>query len=130
MPLWKKLYRTVNLAFLCCAVVPVWLGYSIGLPIHTVLGLTLMAFATLNWRQIETIPVPPRLRRVAKALVVMCAVAVVTGLGLAAISHIPDAPTWARPTLLVPHVIAAFAGFAKTASLATGHDMWEQKEIA
>ncbi len=129
MQLWQRLYNTVWLVFFTCVLIPRWMGPVVGLPIHALLGIGLLAFAWANLRKLEALPAPPRLKRIGKAVAGYAIFQLVCGLALGAVAHLAPNLTVLSYILRGAHVIAACAILAKSASLATGHDMWEEKEF-
>jgi len=128
MPLWKRLYNTVWLAFFACALTPSWLGASIGGPIHALLGLGLLALTISNARRLAGLAVPPRLQRVSRVTSRIALVQVIIGMVLGGVTHFAPGLPVVRPAMIAIHVVCALAILAQTASVATGYDMWEEKE--
>jgi hypothetical protein len=129
MELWKRLYNTVWLAFFSCVLIPRWMGSSIGLPIHVLLGLTLLVLSQTNARKLAALPVPSRLKRISKVTAGFAIFQIVTGLALGAVSHLTLHLPGAVRVLYGAHVACALAILAQTSSVATAYDMWEEKEF-
>jgi len=129
MPLWKKLYNTIWLAFFSCVLIPRWMGKYAGPPVHVVLGLAMLIIARANARSLAFLSVPPRLKRISAATAGFALFQVVGGLALGAVTHMfPNLPV-VGPVLRGAHVVCALTILAQASSLATGYDMWEEKEF-
>jgi hypothetical protein len=129
MQLWQKLYNTVWLTFFTCVLVPRWMGSLLGLPIHALLGLAVLAMTWANARQLSTLPVPSRLKRISKVAALFAGFQLLCGLALGAVTHLAPAIGIVPQLLRGAHVVAALAILAQSSSLATGYDMWEEKEF-
>ena len=129
MPLWRRLYNTVWLAFFSCVLIPRWMGQYAGLPIHALTGIALLFVTQLNARSLQALPVPARLKRISRAAAGFAIFQLAVGLPLGAVMHLAPTLPFVSPVLRGLHVVAALAMLAKTSSLATGHDMWEGKEF-
>jgi uncharacterized membrane protein len=128
MPFWKRLYNTVWLAFFTCALVPPWMGPSLGWPVHALLGLGLLALTTANARRLAALAVPPRLQRISRVTSRLALFQVVVGLAMGVVAHHAPGLPVVRPALIAIHVVCALAILAQSASVATGYDMWEEQE--
>ncbi len=129
MELWKKLYGTIWLAFFSCVLIPRWMGPYAGPPVHVLLGLAMLFVTRANVRSLAALPVPPRLQRISKATAGLALFQVVGGLALGAVTHLaPNLPV-VGPVLEAAHVVCALTILAQASSVATGYDMWEEKEI-
>ena len=129
MQLWKKLYNTVWLAFFACILIPRWMGASIGLSIHVLLGLFLLAMTITNARKLASLPVPSRLKRISKVTMVFAIIQTILGLALGGLQPlVPDLP-YVTSALHAIHIVCAFAILAQASSVATAYDMWEEKEF-
>ena len=129
MPLWKKLYNTIWLAFFSCVLIPRWMGKYAGPPVHVVLGLAMLLVTRANARSLESLPVPPRLKRISKAAAGFAVFQLVEGLLFGAVTHLLPLLPVVGPVLRGAHVVCALAMLAQVSSLATGYDMWEEKEF-
>ena len=129
MQLWKKLYNTVWLAFFSCVPVPRWMGSTVGLPIHALLGLGMLAMTWSNARQLAVLPVPSRLKRISKVAAGFAVFQLISGLALGAIAHLALNLTLVTQVLRGAHVVSALAILAQSSSVATAYDMWEEKEF-
>lgn len=129
MPLWKRLYNTVWLAFFSCVLIPRWMGPSAGFPVHALLGLTMLFLTQANVRKLMACPVPARLQRICKVTAGFAIFQVVSGLALGGVSHLAPSLSWALSLLRAAHIICALAILAQTSSVATAYDMWEEKEF-
>jgi len=127
MPLWSRLYNTVWLAFFSCVLVPRWMG-KWGAPVHVLLGLGMLVLTVANARRLASLPVPARLQRISKVTAGIAVLQLVVGLAFGAVKHMfPDLPIVA-PALNGIHVVCALAMLSQASSVATGYDMWEEKE--
>ncbi len=129
MKLWKRLYNTIWLAFFACVLIPRWMGETIGLPIHGLLGLILLVMTVGNARKLARMPVPARLKRISKVTTGFAVFQLASGLALGALRHLAlDLPLVASITHGV-HIVIALAILAQASSVATVYDMWEEKEF-
>jgi hypothetical protein len=129
MMLWKKLYNTVWLAFFSCVLIPRWIPFAIGMPVHILLGLAMLFLTQSNKNKLAALPVPDRLKRISAATAGFAVFQVISGLALGAVLHF-------APNLLVVcraikgiHIVCALAILAQASSVATAYDMWEEKEF-
>jgi hypothetical protein len=129
MQLWKQLYNTVWLAFFSCVLIPRWMDAAVGLPIHVLLGLTMLVLTLSNARKLAALSVPSRLKRISKATAGFAVFQIAAGMALGAMMHL--APNLRTVTILLhgAHVVCALAILAQASSVATAYDMWEEKEF-
>jgi hypothetical protein len=129
MPLWRRLYSTIWLAFLSCVLISRLLGAHVGTLVHVVLGLLLLIVAVTNARSLAALPVPERLKRICKVTAGFAVFQMLNGLALGAIMHLslnlPRLPF----ILHGVHVVCALIILAQASSVATAYDMWEEKEF-
>jgi hypothetical protein len=130
MSIWKQLYAMVWLAFLqiilAVAAIPGFKTYLIyG---HVVLGLIILGVAHYNNVQIKKAEAPSRLKRIAKSTAILATIQPIFGIALLVnimlglgISFI-----W---VIALFHLVIALAIITQASSVATGYDMWEEKEI-
>jgi Kef-type K+ transport system membrane component KefB len=130
MELWKRQYGTVWLAFFSCILIPRWLGSTIGLPIHALLGLTVLLLTQGNRKRLEALPVPDRLKRISRVMAGLAVFQLIVGMSLGAVLHLAPTLSLISSALRVVHVICALAILAQASSVATAYDMWEDKEFA
>ena len=128
--MWKRLYTTFWLAFFSCVLIPRWMGPYVGLPLHALLGIGMLILTQANARRLETMPVPPRLKRISKATAGFAIAQLVTGLAIGAVSHLAPTVPYVAPTLRVIHIVCALTILPQASSVATAFDMWEEKEFA
>ena len=129
MPLWNRLYNTVWLAFFAAVLIPRWMGRYAGSAAHVLLGVALVAWTWTNARRLAALPVPGRLQRISKVTAGLAQFQLVCGLLLGGITHLfPTLPV-VGPVLRGAHVVVALAILAQASSVATGYDMWEEKEL-
>jgi uncharacterized iron-regulated membrane protein len=129
MQLWQKLYSTVWLAFFSCVLIPGWMGSIAGWPVHALLGLAMLIMTWTNARRLDALPVPSRLKSIGKTAKGFAVFQIVGGLALGAVVHLVPNLTIASYLLRGTHVVVALAILATSSSLATGYDMWEEKEF-
>jgi hypothetical protein len=129
MPLWRRLYSTVWLAFLSCVLISRLLGAHVGTPVHVILGILLLIVTVTNARSLSALPVPERLKRICKVTAGFAVFQMLNGLALGAIVHLSlNLPR--LPSILHGiHVVCALTILAQAASVATAYDMWEEKEF-
>jgi len=129
MPLWKKLYATVWLAFFSCVLIPRWIVPVVGLPLHILVGLGMLWITQLNMRQLAVLRVPDRLKRISKVTAGFAIFQIICGLALGAATHFwPGLPV-VSTVLRGAHVVCALTILAQASSVATAYDMWEEKEF-
>jgi hypothetical protein len=129
MPLWRRLYITVWLAFFSCVLIPRWMGLAAGFSVHVLLGLVMLILTQANARKLTALAVPARLQRICKVTAGFAIVQVVAGLAMGGVSHLAPNLHWALSVLRAVHIICALAILAQTSSVATAYDMLEEKEF-
>ena len=129
MKLWNKLYNTVWLAFFSCVLLPNWMGIKVGIPAHVVLGILLLIVTQSNRRSLAALPVPDRLKRISRAAAGFAIFQLVCGLALGGVMHLMPNLHLIATILRGVHIVSALAVLAQSSSLATGYDMWEEKEF-
>jgi len=129
MQLWQRLYNTIWLAFFSCVLIPRWMGKYAGPPVHVLLGLAMLVITRENARRLAALPVPPRLQRISKVTAGLAVFQVVGGLAFGAVAHLAPYIPVVVPVLRGAHVVVALAILAQASSVATGYDMWEEKEF-
>jgi hypothetical protein len=127
--LWKKLYNTVWLAFFSCVLIPRWITPIIGVPLHIVIGLALLVMTQANKRQLAALPVPDRLKRISTVTAGLALLQVVCGVALGVIHRFAPGVVSISAVIRGIHIVCALAILAQASSVATGYDMWEEKEI-
>jgi len=130
MPLWNRLYNTIWLALFSCVMVPRWMGTSWGVAVHALLGLGLAALTVANARTLKALPVPPRLQRISKVTAGIALAQAVLGMALGAVNHLAPGVPVVGTVILCAHVVFALAILSQSSSVATGYDMWEEKEFS
>ena len=129
MQLWNRLYGTIWLSFFSCVLLPNWIGIKAGIPVHVLLGIALLVATQSNARSLAALPVPDRLKRISKVAAGIAIFQLICGLALGGVMHFaPDLNTVAM-ILRGIHIVCALAILSQSSSLATGYDMWEEKEI-
>jgi len=129
MELWRRLYNTVWLAFLSCVLIPRWMGPRVGLIVHALLGLFLLIMAQTNAKRLGALPVPDRLKRISRVTAGIAIFELIAGLALGGVSHLAPHLPFALPALRGIHIVCALTILAQASSVATGYDMWEEKEF-
>jgi hypothetical protein len=129
MELWQRLYGTVWLAFFSCVLIPRWMGPFLGLPIHVLLGCTLLLFTLTNRKRLGELPVPDRLKRISRVTAGLAILQLLAGMVLGGVLHWAPILPVVSPVLRAVHVICALAILAQASSVATAYDMWEDKEF-
>jgi hypothetical protein len=118
MKTWHMLYGMVWLNFGAMVLSHVGGDPRLALA-HAVLGAGCLGLSVVNLVTLTRTACPPRLKRIARAQVVMLVLAAVTGGVMAALAPAPVS-AW----LKLAHFTVAAAALAQSASVATGHDMW------
>jgi hypothetical protein len=129
MPLWRKLYNTIWFAFFSCVLIPRWIGWPIGLPLHVLFGLILLIAVLVNERSLAALHVPARLKRISKVTIGMVIFQIVIGLAIGTIIRLAPSHSTVLAILRGCHILIALGILSHTSSLATGYDMWEEKEF-
>jgi hypothetical protein len=129
MQLWNKLYGTIWLSFFSCVLLPNWIGIKAGLPVHILLGLALLIATQSNARSLAGLPVPDRLKRISKVAAGIAIFQLVCGLALGGVMHLAPNLHFVAMMLRGIHIVCALAILAQSSSVATGYDMWEEKEF-
>ena len=129
MPLWRRLYSTIWLAFLSCVLIARLLGAHVGTPVHVILGLLLLIVTVTNARSLSALPVPERLKRISKVTAGFAVFQMLNGLALGAIMHLSLNLSSIPSILHGTHVVCALIILAQASSVATAYDMWEEKEF-
>jgi hypothetical protein len=125
MTTWKALYGMIWLCFATLFVAvfdPIpKKGY-----VHAVLGIAVLVLAVRNRAVLARSNCPPRLKRISTGTVKVCVLALVTGAVLA----VPqlEAHKWIFYSVKVFHLLAIGAIVTQTASVATAHDVWHERE--
>jgi hypothetical protein len=127
MPLWRRLYATVWLAFFACVLTSRWMPH-VGTPVHVVLGILLILVTLSNARSLAALPVPERLKRISKVTFGFAIVQIVGGLVLGGVLHAWSIIPKVHTILYQIHAVCALIILAQASSVATAYDMWEEKE--
>jgi hypothetical protein len=130
MSIWKQLYAMVWLAFLqiilAVATIPGFKTYLIyG---HVVLGLIILGLAHYNYVQIKKTEAPNRLKRTAKSTAIFATIQPIFGITLLVNIMLGLGISFIWVIALL-HLAIALAIITQASSVATGYDMWEEKEI-
>ncbi len=125
--LWKRLYGMIWLNVIVIILVP-----DFGLPIpslvHAISGFAVLGLAYLNSMELVKTACPDRLKRISKSTLSLAVLESVLGLLL-------YVNIWAQQTfctinlISLMHVVTALAIITQATSVATGYDMWEEKEF-
>jgi hypothetical protein len=128
MQLWQRLYAMIWLTFFACTLIPRWFGkYTV--IAHVVLGVLILGLSLANKKTLAGKPAPDRLKRISAAVAGLAAAQAVLGLTLGGLMRWQELPSWVASVLDGFHVVFSLTMLAQSASLATGYDMWEEKEI-
>ncbi len=130
MKLWASLYLVVWLAFL--EFVLVWAPVSGIAPlvyVHVLLGVVIFALAYSNSSKLSRTDCPARLKRIVKTTLGLAAFEGLLGI-LLVVSKMGLLPELIANATGFLHLVAAVAIVTQAASVATAHDMWEEKEFA
>jgi hypothetical protein len=129
MQLWNKLYNTIWLAFFSCVLLPNWIGIKVGMPVHVLLGVLMLIATQSNARSLASLPVPDRLKRISKVAAGIAIFQLICGLALGGLMHL--APNLHSVAMILRgiHIVCALAILSQSSSIATGYDMWEEKEL-
>jgi hypothetical protein len=129
MLLWKKLYNTFWLAFFSCVLIPRWIAPKIGLPLHVLMGLAMLVMTQGNRKQLAALAVPDRLKRISAATAGFVIFQIINGLALGAVLHFAPHLSLVLSVIKGIHIVCALTILAQSSSVATGYDMWEEKEF-
>lgn len=125
MRIWAALYSLVWAAFFQFVLVLLPLPDSAFLlDLHAMLGIVILALAHYNNSVLRKTEAPARLKRVAKTTAILATAQPVFGVLLflnvvAGLSSI----------VLLIHLVTALAIITQASSVATGYDMWEEREF-
>ncbi len=126
--LWKRLYNMVWLSSFSFIAVPHIFGKYVA-PVHAVLGVAVLVLSRRNASDLAKLPVPDRVKRISKAVVMTGTLLAVVGIVFGGLKHIPGLPVLPADIVGGLHVFFALALLAQSSSLATAYDMWEEKEF-
>ncbi len=136
MSIWKQLYGMIWLNVLAFILVPSLLTPALGLtepPVlirvaHVVAGIAVLGLAAFNYLNLAKTECPDRLKRISKSTVQLSVFEMILGFIMAL-------NLWAQQTfcnidlISLAHIVTALAIITQAASVATGYDMWEEKEF-
>lgn len=126
MKTWQALYGMIWLCF-GTLFVAVFDPIPYKEHLHGVLGIAVLALAFRNRAVLLRTTCPERLKRIATATSKICIFALITGV-LMAVPQIKSY-SWILYILKAFHIFAIGAIITQTASVATAHDVWEQREF-
>jgi hypothetical protein len=119
--LWGSLYLMIWLCALEFLVVMIHTDWDFMVYLHILLGLAIVGLAFYNVQELQKTAAPDRVKRVSKAI---AGFSVAQGvIGLLLIFDI------APGIMDFFHIFASLAMITQAASVATGYDMWEEKEF-
>ncbi len=73
------------------------MGAYIGLPVHALLGLTMLAVSLSNAKRLGDLSVPERLKRISKVTAGFAVLQLVVGMALGGVMHLaPNLPMFLR----------------------------------
>jgi hypothetical protein len=125
MKTWQALYGMIWLCFATLFIAvfdPIpHKGY-----VHGVLGILVLVLAFRNSAVLARSACPARLKRISATTAKICVFALLTGAALA----VPQlkAHTWILYVIKALHIFAIAAIITQTASVATAHDVWHERE--
>jgi uncharacterized membrane protein len=125
MKTWQALYGMIWLCFATLFVAvfdPIpYKGY-----VHGVLGIAVLVLAFRNRAVLARSACPPRLKRISASTAKIFVFALLTGAALA----VPQLQShmWIVYALKALHLFAIGAIITQTASVATAHDVWHERE--
>ncbi|MCK9460810.1 MAG: hypothetical protein M0R80_14320 [Proteobacteria bacterium] len=125
MTTWKALYGMVWLCF-ATLFVAVFDPIPHKGHVHAVLGIAVLVLAFRNSAVLARSACPARLKRISASTAKICVFALLTGAALA----VPqlEAHKWIVYVIKAFHIFAIGAILAQTASVATAHDVWHERE--
>ncbi len=123
MPTWRKLYGMIWLNFFTL-LLACFDGIPFHAAAHSVLGMAVLALAVHNQKLLAATACPDRIKRISAAMVAVSVLGALSGVPL-----MLPLPAWLGAILKFLHLTAICALFTQSASVATAHDMWEQKEF-
>jgi hypothetical protein len=95
---------------------------------HVVLGLIILGLAHYNYVQIKKTEAPNRLKRIAKSTAIFATIQPIFGITLLVNTMLGLGISFMWVIALL-HLAIALAIITQASSVATGYDMWEEKEI-
>jgi multisubunit Na+/H+ antiporter MnhF subunit len=137
MRTWSVLYGVVWASFfqiflivLLVSVLPTNGGllYMATIGLHLVIGLVVIALASVAFRLLRKTNCPDRLKRISRVTAILAGFQGVLGIVLYGLMRLNVAAIWQDVVLLL-HVAIALAIIAQASSTATAFDMWEEKEF-
>ena len=135
--LWKRLYGMVWLNVLAFILVPSLLIPGVVLSstegtiltgLHILVGAAVLGLAIYNMTSLEMTECPDRLKRISKVIVEMSVLASILGVIIAV--GLWNLQTFCQFDLIrLMHLVVSLAIITQATSVATGYDMWEEKEF-
>lgn len=135
--LWKRLYGMIWLNVLVFILVPSLLIPGVQLSstegyiltgLHIAAGAAVLGLAVFNMTSLEMTACPDRIKRISKVIVEMSVVAAILG-GIIAV-NLWSLQTFCQFDLIrLMHLVVSLAIITQSTSVATGYDMWEEKEF-
>jgi hypothetical protein len=135
--LWKRLYGMIWLNVLAFILVPSLLIPGVVLSstegtiltgLHILVGAAVLGLAIYNMTSLEMTECPDRVKRISKVIVEMSVLASILGVIIAV--GLWDLQDFCSLDLIrLMHLVTSLAIITQATSVATGYDMWEEKEF-
>lgn len=98
--------------------------------LHFLVGLGVLAVAHLNFARLRKMPVPARLKRIARATAILATIQPLFGIPLYAHDRLGfDFPGSVEPLVAILHLVVALGIIAEASATLTAFRMWETKEL-
>jgi hypothetical protein len=104
------------------------LWYNVTIALHDVIGIVVIALASMSFRLVRKASCPDRIKRISKTTAILGGVQGALGVILFALIYFNVNAT-AQNFVLLIHVVNALAIISQASSSATAFDMWEEKEF-
>jgi hypothetical protein len=135
--LWKRLYGMIWLNVLTFILVPSLLIPGVELSstegsilegLHILVGGAVLALAIYNMTSLEMTVCPDRIKRISKVIVEMSVISAILGAIIAV--GLWNLQTFCSFDIIrLMHLVVSLAIITQATSVATGYDMWEEKEF-
>ncbi len=125
---WVSLYLIIWLAFLeFISILTSNFGLPFSLEIHIILGAMIIVLTYNNLVKVNKTDAPNRIKRILKSMVGLAVFQAIVGIMLFLNSRMFTIPFMEIMDFL--HLAIALAIITQASSVATGYDMWEEKEF-
>lgn len=121
MKLWASLYLMIWLCFLEFLMIMAPTGWDYMVELHILLGVLIVVLAFYNAQRLGKSAAPDRVKRISRVIVGFSIAQGVIGI----LFYLE----FALEIMDVFHIIVSLAMITQAASVATGYDMWEEKEF-